>query len=78
LAAVESSEPEGDLTEHQKSFVRGEGDLAVAVEAAAVADPAVSAFDHPAARRNREPVLGFGTGYGVDGDRGFGGGIGDG
>jgi hypothetical protein len=38
------------LAEAQKAFVRCEGGFVVAVEAAAMVDPAVGAFDDPAAR----------------------------
>jgi ABC-type arginine transport system ATPase subunit len=50
------------LAEGEEALVSGEGDLVVAVQAAAVVDPAVGAFDHPAAWLDDEAVAGFGAG----------------
>jgi ABC-type arginine transport system ATPase subunit len=56
------------LAEDGEALVSGEGDFVVAVRAAAVVDPAVGAFDHPAAWLDDEAVAGFGAGHDVDVD----------
>ena len=61
---------DGDLAEDQETFVCCEGDFVVAVESAAVVDPAVGVFDDPAARLGPEPVGGFGAGHDIDADTG--------
>jgi hypothetical protein len=48
------------LAEDEESFVGGEGDFVMAVEAATVVDPAVSAFESPLACSDDDPVTGFG------------------
>jgi hypothetical protein len=48
--------------------VGGEGGLVVAADPAAVVDPAVGAFDYPAAGLDDEAVVGFGSGHDVNGD----------
>jgi hypothetical protein len=57
---------ECDLAEDEKSFVGGEGDLVVAVEASAVVDPAVGAFDHRTFWLGNESTSGFRLGHDVD------------
>jgi hypothetical protein len=59
LAAVESSEQQGDLAEVDEAFVRCQVGFVVAVDAAAVVDPAVGAFDDPTSRLDDEAVAGF-------------------
>ena len=78
LAAVESSELEGDLAGDQEPFVGGEGDFVVAAEAAAVVDPAIGALDDPPPRTDAEALNGFRAGHDVDTDSGAPGGIHDG
>jgi len=58
-----------------KPFVGGEGDLVVAVEASAVVDRAVGAFEYPTCWLDDESTSRFGPGHDVDGDPGVGGGI---
>jgi hypothetical protein len=43
-----------------EAFVSVEGDFVVTVQAAAMVDPAVGAFDHPASRLDENPQPGFG------------------
>ena len=57
--------------------MRVEGGFVVAIEAAAVADPAVGAFDHPAAWLDDEAAAGFRAGHDVDGDTSLDCGLGD-
>jgi hypothetical protein len=47
------------LAEDGESLVRVEADFVGAVQAAAVVEPAVGAFDHPASRSGDEPAAGF-------------------
>jgi len=56
------------LAQHEESFVGVEGDFEVVVERAAVVDPAVGAFDHPAAWLDDEPAAGLWPRYDVNGD----------
>jgi hypothetical protein len=55
------------LAEDEEALVGGGVDFVMAVGAAAVVDPAVGGFDHPAARLDDEPVSGFGPGHDVGG-----------
>jgi hypothetical protein len=66
------------LAEDEKSLVGGEGDLAVVVQASAVVDRAVGAFDHPTSWLDDESTCGFRPGHDVGGDPGVGGGMGNG
>ena len=48
------------MAEVDEAFVRGGGYFVVPVNAAAVVDPVVGGFDHPAAGLDDEAVVGFG------------------
>jgi hypothetical protein len=65
------------LAEDEKSFVSVEGDFVVAVQAAAVVDLIVGAFEQPASRLDDKPAVGFRPGHDVNDDTGLGGGFGD-
>jgi hypothetical protein len=58
--------------------VGDECDFIVAVDTSAVDDPAVGAFDNPAARLGPEPIRGLGPRHDVDTDPDFGDRFGDG
>jgi hypothetical protein len=47
------------LAEDEKAFVRIEGDLMVTVEALAMVDSSIGAFDRPPARLDDEAAAGF-------------------
>ena len=65
------------MAEDEESFVGDESDFVMPVEAPAVVDPAVGAFDHPPAWLDDEAGAGFWPGHDIDADAGLGRGIGN-